>query len=131
MPFDKIWLIAITGEQLCQLGIGHARQHRRICDFVTVQMQDGKHRAVARRIQELVRVPARGQRPGFRFAVAHDAADQQVRIVENRAVGVRDANIPARRLRESSREFPGATWLGMPPGKENCLKSFRMPSSSA
>jgi len=24
----------------------------------------------------------------------------------------------------------GATWLGTPPGKENCLNSFRMPSSS-
>ena len=51
-------------------------------------MQDRQHRAVARRVQELVGVPAGGQRPGFRLAVADDAGDDQIRIVEGRAIGM-------------------------------------------
>ena len=35
-------------------------------------------------------MPAGRQRARFRFAVAHDAADQQVRIVKHGAVGVSD-----------------------------------------
>ena len=34
-------------------------------------------------------MPARGQRAGLGLAVADDAADEQVRVVERRAVGVR------------------------------------------
>ena len=41
-----------------------------------------------RRIQKLVRVPTGSQRTGFRFAVAHHAADQQIGVVEGRAVSV-------------------------------------------
>ena len=35
-------------------------------------------------------MPARRQRPGFRLAVADDAGDDQIGIVERRAIGVRD-----------------------------------------
>ena len=52
-------------------------------------MQDGQHGAVVDRIEELVRVPARGERARLRLAVADDAGDEQVGIVERRAVGVR------------------------------------------
>ena len=51
-------------------------------------MQDRQHGAVAHRVEELVRVPAGGERAGFRFAIAHDAGDEQVGIVERRAEGV-------------------------------------------
>ena len=51
-------------------------------------MQDRQHAAVAGRVEELVAVPAGGQRPGLRFAVADDAGDDQVRIVERGPVGV-------------------------------------------
>ena len=34
-------------------------------------------------------MPAGGQRPGLRLAVAHDAGHDQVGVVEGRAVGVR------------------------------------------
>ena len=65
-----------------------ARQVTRICDLVAVQVQDRQHRAVARRIQELVAVPARRERPGLGFTVADDASDDEVRVVERRTEGM-------------------------------------------
>ena len=53
-------------------------------------MQDRQDDAVARRVEELVRVPARGQRARLRLAVADDAADEQIGVVERCSVGVRD-----------------------------------------
>jgi hypothetical protein len=53
-------------------------------------VQDRQHRAVVAGFEELVRVPARRQRPGLGLAVADDAADEQVGVVERRAVGVRE-----------------------------------------
>src|SRR5205823_1585286 len=38
--------------------------------------------------EEFVAVPARGQRPGFGFAVADDAGDDEIGIIESRSVGV-------------------------------------------
>src|SRR5476649_1286656 len=51
-------------------------------------MKDGKHRAIARRIEKFVGVPAGSQRSRFSLAVADDATDDQIRIVEGRAIGV-------------------------------------------
>ena len=53
-------------------------------------MQDGQHRAIARRVEELVDVPGGGQRSGLGFAVADHRGDDQVGIVERRAAGVRE-----------------------------------------
>ena len=52
-------------------------------------MQDRQHRAVARRIQKLVGMPAGRKRPGLGLPVADDAGDDQIRVVEGRAVRVR------------------------------------------
>ncbi len=51
-------------------------------------MKNRNHRAVAHGVQELIRVPAGGERAGLRLAVADDAADEQIGVVERRAVGV-------------------------------------------
>ena len=53
-------------------------------------MQDREHRAVADRIEELVRVPARRERTGLGFAVADDARDDEIGIVERGAERVPD-----------------------------------------
>ena len=53
-------------------------------------MEDGEYRAVARGVKELVGVPRRRQRTGLGLAVAHHAGDDQVRVVQGRAVGVGD-----------------------------------------
>ncbi len=81
--------VPVALHQRDELVLGDAREHRRVRDLVAVQVEDRQHRAVALRVQELVRVPARRERPGLGLAVADDAADEQVRVVERRAVGVR------------------------------------------
>ena len=62
-----------------------------IRDLVAVEVEDRQNRAVADRVDELVRMPGGGERPGLRLAVADDARDDQIGIVERRAVGVRQA----------------------------------------
>ncbi|HEX7974581.1 MAG TPA: hypothetical protein VF498_09250, partial [Anaerolineales bacterium] len=44
------------------------------------EMQDRQHRAIGARVEELVGMPGRGERPGFRLAVAHHAAGDQIRV---------------------------------------------------
>ena len=66
-----------------------AREDRRVGDLVAVQMQDRQHRAVGRRVQEFVAVPRGRERPGFGLAVADHAGRDQVGIVEDRAIGMR------------------------------------------
>jgi hypothetical protein len=51
-------------------------------------MKDRQHGAIARGIEELVGVPAGGQRAGFGLAVADDAGDDQIRVVEGGAIGM-------------------------------------------
>src|SRR5581483_9312122 len=75
-------------EELLQLVPGDAGEEAGVGDLVAVQVQDGEHAAVAGRVEELVAVPAGGQRPGFRLAVADDAGNDQIRVVEGGAVGV-------------------------------------------
>ncbi len=90
VPFDEMGLISVAAKQRFELLMADARQHRRVGDLVAVEMQDRQHGAVADRIEELVRMPARRQRPRLRFAVAHDRGDDEIGIVEGRAIGVRE-----------------------------------------
>jgi hypothetical protein len=53
-------------------------------------MEDRKHCAVGDRVQELVRVPARREWARLRLAVADDARDEQIGVVERGAEGVRE-----------------------------------------
>ena len=87
-PFDEVRLVAHALEELLQLFVRDAREEARVGDLVAVQVQDRQHAAVASRVEKLVAVPAGGQRAGLRFAVADDAGDDQVRVVERGAVGV-------------------------------------------
>jgi hypothetical protein len=56
-------------------------------------VEDRQHGAVGRRVEELVAVPAGGERAGLGLAVADDAGDDQVGIVERRAEGVAEARL--------------------------------------
>jgi hypothetical protein len=51
-------------------------------------VQDRQHRAVRRRVQELVAVPGGRQRSGLGLAVADYAGNDQPRIIERGAIGV-------------------------------------------
>src|SRR4029077_20847040 len=83
---DKIWTVAVTSEQLGQLFMGNTRENRRTGYFISVEMQDRNHRSVSRRVQKLVGMPARGERAGFRLAVADHAASDEVRVVQHRSI---------------------------------------------
>ena len=67
------------------------RQDRGVGDLVAVQVENRQHRAVADRIEELVRVPGGGERSGLGFAVTNHARDNHLGIVEGHSVGVRKA----------------------------------------
>ena len=87
---DEARRVPVALQQRAQLVLGDPREHRRVGDLVAVEVQDRQHRAVARRVEELVRVPARRERARLGLAVADDAADEQVRVVERGAVGVHE-----------------------------------------
>ncbi len=80
--------VPVAAQQRFQLLVRDPGQHGRVGDLVAVQVQDRQHRAVVDRVEELVRVPAAGQRPGLGLAVADHARHEQVRVVERRPVGV-------------------------------------------
>ena len=113
VAFDEIRRVAVAAEQLVQLLVADAREDVGIGDLVAVEVQDRQHRAVRRRVQELVRMPARRQRSGFRLAVADDAGDDQVRDCRRPRRTRARAHSPVRRLRGSSPGVSGATWLGI------------------
>ena len=129
VALDEVRLVAVADEQALELVVRDAREDGRVGDLVAVEVQDRQHRAVARRIEELVRVPAVGERAGLGLAVADHAGDDQVGIVEGRAVGVRQRVAELAAFVDRAGRL-GAAWLGMPPGNENCLNSRCMPSAS-
>ena len=83
--------IAMPLEEGLQFRGRDARQQGRVGDLVAVQVQDGQHGAVARRVQEPGRLPGGGQRAGFGLAVPDHRGDDQVGIVEGRPKRVRQA----------------------------------------
>ena len=89
-PLDEVRLVPVADQQRLQLVQRDAGQHGRVRDLVAVQVEDVEDRAVVDRVQELVGMPGGGQRPGLGLAVADDARNDQVRVVERGPVGVRD-----------------------------------------
>ncbi len=81
--------VAVALQQRHQFVVGDPGQHRRVGDLVPVEVQDRQHGPVLGRVEELVRVPAGGQRPGLRLAVTDHADRDQAGVVEHRAVRVR------------------------------------------
>ncbi len=80
---------AVATEQVEKLVLRDPREHGRVRDLVPVQVQDRKDGPVDARIEELVRVPARGEWPGLGLSVADDACHEEVGVVERRPEGVR------------------------------------------
>src|SRR6478609_1129365 len=89
--FDEDRCIAVADEQGFQLLVADPRKDGRVRDLVAIQVEDGQHRAVAHRVQELVRVPGRCERTGLGLAVTYDTCDDELRVVEHRAIGMRHA----------------------------------------
>src|SRR5579883_1308148 len=67
VALDEVGLVTVAFEKVHQLFVAYAREHRRAGDLVAVQVKDWEYGAVARRVEELVGVPARRERPRFGF----------------------------------------------------------------
>jgi hypothetical protein len=119
VAFDEIGRPAAAAQELLQFLVLDAGEDGRVADLVAVEVQDRQHGAVGDRVEQLVGLPRGRQRPGFRFAVADDAGDDQIGVVERRPEGVaeRIAQLAAFVDRPG---VVGATWLEIPPGNENC-----------
>ena len=72
-------------EERDELRLRDPRENGRVRDLVAVQVEDREDGAVPAGVEELVRVPARGERPRLGLAVADDARHQEVGVVEGRA----------------------------------------------
>ncbi len=88
VAFHIVRRVAVAGEQMRELLLRDAGQDRRVRDLVSVEMQDGQDSAIARRIEELVRMPTGSQRAGLGFAIADNAAGDKTGIIEYRAMRV-------------------------------------------
>ena len=84
ISLDKIRIPPIPAHQLLQLLLRNPRQHRRIGDLITIEMQNRQHHPIALRIQKLIRMPRRRQRPRLRLAITHHARRNQIRIIHHR-----------------------------------------------
>ena len=91
VPLDEVGRVAVAAQELLQLLAADPGQDGRVGDLVAVQVEDRQHGAVVRRVEELVAVPARGQRAGLGLAVADDAGDDQIGVVERGPEGVAEA----------------------------------------
>ena len=92
-----VHVIPVRVQQHAHVGIRSATQHRRSRDLVLVQVQDGQHRPVARRIEETHPLPRALERSRLGLAVADHTGHEQVGIVERRAerVDERVAQFPS------------------------------------
>ena len=88
VPLDEIGFVSHPLEKLLQFVLRNPREEAGIGDLVAVQMEDRQHGAVAGRIEKLVAVPAGGEWSGLGFAVADDASDDQIGVVERGPVGM-------------------------------------------
>jgi hypothetical protein len=89
--FDEIGGVAVADKQRLQLFMTDAGEDSRVVDLVPIEMQHRQHRAIGDRVEKLVAVPAGGERARLRLAVADHHQRDQIRVVVNSAVGVRDA----------------------------------------
>ena len=102
-PVDEPWRVAVALHQRAQLVLRDAGQDGGVGDLVAVEVQDRQHGAVARRVEELVGVPAGGQRAGLGLAVADRRSRRAGRGCRTPRRRRAPARSRARRPRGSSR----------------------------
>ena len=85
---NDMGLPSVARQEGEELVLRNARKHSRVRDLPAVQVQDRQNGAVRHRVEELVRMPAGRERAGLSLAVADDAGDDQIGVVERGAEGV-------------------------------------------
>ena len=107
IALDEVRRVAVAAEQGVELVVADPGKHRRVGDLVAVEVQDRQHRTVPGRVDELVRMPCGGERAGLSLAIADDAGDDEVGVVERRAIGVRQAIAELAALVDRARRLRG------------------------
>ena len=97
VALDEVGGPAVAAEEGFELFVRDAGEDGGVCNLVAVEVKDGKDGSVADGVEELVGVPAGGERAGLGLAVADDYGDDEVGVVEGRAeaVGERVAELAA------------------------------------
>jgi hypothetical protein len=90
VALDEARVVAVALEQRRDVAVAHATHHRGTRDLVLVEVEDRQHRAVACGVEEAHALPRAFERTGLGFAVADDAGDDEVRVVERRAERVHE-----------------------------------------
>src|SRR5580658_581403 len=88
IPFHKIWNPAAAPDEMIQFFVLYTGENGWIADLKSVEMQDGQHGAVRNRIEELVGLPGSRQRAGLCFAIADDAGDDEIGVIESGSKGM-------------------------------------------
>jgi hypothetical protein len=83
----------VAAQQGEHVALGRAAEHRGTGDLVLVEVQDRQHGTVVGGVEEADPLPRALQRGGLRLAVADDAGDEQVGVVERGTEGV-DERVP-------------------------------------
>ena len=103
-------------------------EHRRARDLVAVEVQDRQHGAVAGGVEEAHALPRALERPGLGLAVADDAGDQQVGVVERRAEGVHERVAELAALVDRARAWARSRGWGCRPAWRTAGTAARRPA---
>ncbi len=82
VAFHETWFPTAAAKELLQFLMLDPREHSRIADLETIEVEDRQHGAVRDGVQKFVGLPRGRERACLRFAVAHHAGDDQTGIVE-------------------------------------------------
>ena len=118
MPLDEIRRPTVAAEQLLQFLAGDAGKNGGIGNLVAIEMQDRQHRAIGGGIEKLVGMPCRGQRSGFRLAIADYASDDKIGIIEHRPERMAERIAQFAAFVDRAGAFRRSV-AGNPPGNEN------------
>src|SRR5665213_162961 len=88
IALHKVRRPAATAKKLLQFVRLNASQDSWVADLVAIEVENRQDGSVGNQVEQFVRLPSRRQRASFRFAIANDAGDNQVGIVESRSEGM-------------------------------------------
>ena len=128
VSLDEVDLVAVPFEQVADLVVGGTTEHGGVGNLVAVEVQYRQDRSVARRVEEADGLPE-PSRTGLGLAVADYGGNEEVWVVECGTEGVGEDVAELTALVDRA-GVGTLTWLGTPPGVENCLKSRRIPATS-
>ena len=82
VAFYKIRLPAAAFQELLQFFMRNTGKNSRICNFVSIQMENRKYCAVCDRVQKFIGLPGSSKRAGFCFSVTNRNGCNQIRIIK-------------------------------------------------